>query len=78
MAALDSPGTSLPLGVCDGECAGMAGPQLLALKGMSPFPAFKLSVVSLEESSRCYTNAVHLAAQARDLIAALKVTLKDK
>ena len=42
----------LVLGACDGQCAGMGGTQLLALKGVAFFSAFKLSMVSLEDSCR--------------------------
>lgn len=48
--------------VCDGEYAGMAGVQSMALTWVSPFLAFKLSTVSLEESCRYHVNAVCLAA----------------
>lgn len=37
---------------CDGQCAGMGGTQLLALKGVAFFSGFKLSTISLEDSCR--------------------------
>lgn len=68
----------LASGACDEECHGIASTQPLTLKGVFPFPALKLSPVSLEESCRYYSNTIHPAAQMCALIATPKVTPKVK